>query len=274
MTREEHIGRCLFICADKIIRVQPCDQHESVALLRWASTPPRISLSAGKAICMRSITADFAAPAADQRQLHISGSLREKTEDGRCPARLRRSVPVPRDALVPIGLRARASPWSATAPRAPLVPSRPVGAVARGVLALDVSLLPPGVISVPTSRSERHRCCPYTSTASTRLVSVVLLLRAAERQRSRRGAPRVPRSLRSPRQQRTVVGAGAPAAVVVGRPGGGEPALGVVPLGRPWRSRTANPSRCLRRSSGSSLPATISSSPRAPLHTIPRTKEL
>jgi hypothetical protein len=162
---------------------------------------------------------------------------------------------------------------SAWPPRA-LVPSHPVGAVARGVLALDVSLLPPGVISVPTSRSERHRCCPYTSTASTRLVSVVLLLRAAERQRSRRGAPRVPRSLRSPRQQRTVVGAGAPAAVVVGRPGGGEPALGVVPLGRPWRSRTANPSRCLRRSSGSSLPATISSSPRAPLHTIPRTKEL
>jgi hypothetical protein len=82
-----------------------------------------------------------------------------------------------------------AEPWSAAARRSRGDPPsldaarrrpsrvssrRPAGAgtVARGVLALDGSLLPPGVISVPTSRSERHRCCPYASTASTRLVSV------------------------------------------------------------------------------------------------------
>jgi hypothetical protein len=46
-------------------------------------------------------------------------------------------------------------------------------------------------------------------------------------------APRLPTPLRRRRQQGTVVGAGAPALVVIGREGGGEPALGVVPLGQP-----------------------------------------
>jgi hypothetical protein len=45
--------------------------------------------------------------------------------------------------------------------------------------------------------------------------------------------PRLPTPLRRRRKQCTVVGAGAPASVVVGREGVGEPALGVVPLGQP-----------------------------------------
>ena len=62
----------------------------------------------------------------------------------------------------------------------PLVcPAVEVGAgstarVARDVLALDGSVLPAGVISVPMSRSERHLggCCPYASTESTLFVCV------------------------------------------------------------------------------------------------------